>query len=349
MSYIEFEDVKRLHQPYMDPIQRGPHWKPAHYNNAEGNMKRAFLATTKAALLWTPVVHYWSNMTLLSKFYEWPKGRAEYNIFLREVFRVPRFWKDLGNKLTFETLALGVDTGLKLAAWQYVYGGTWSPAEYADYNAFKNIFSALLATIPTCWTAVPLEMARRSYYADLTWPLEMRRGYKSPLNALMRIPFEEGPSYLFKGAFPIIARDFMFYSFFFATYSWIKNKLFFFWVYHDFSYEYMKFLMMAGAWTFACFVSYPCHFAREMVDLWPKERGGHCTWKNNYRVAITWIFENTDILFTNYFANYGTYMMKKGVPIFIAFWIADNLGMFTNVSESQLGLEQAFPLFLETA
>ncbi len=28
----------------------------------------------------------------------------------------------------------------------------------------------------------------------------------------------------------------------------------------------------------ASFVSYPAYFVREMVDIWPKERGGHCTW-----------------------------------------------------------------------
>lgn len=154
------------------------------------------------------------------------------------------------------------------------------------------------------------------------------------MNALVRIPFEEGPSYLFKGGTPIIARDFMFYSFFFATYAWLKNKMFFFWVYNDFSYEYCKTIMMTISWFSACFVSYPCFFAREMVDLWPKERGGHCTWKNNYKVAISWMFENTDILFTNFWGNYMTFMAKKGVPIFISFWIADNMGMFTNCADS---------------
>jgi len=104
-------------------------------------------------------------------------------------------------------------------------------------------------------------MARRAYYADKTWPIELRRNYRSPLSALARIPFEEGPSYLFKGGSPIIARDFLFFSFYFSTYAWLKNKLFFFWVYNDFSYDYMKFLMMGFSWFAACMVSYPAFFA----------------------------------------------------------------------------------------
>lgn len=126
----------------------------------------------------------------------------------------------------------------------------------------------------------------------------------------------------------------MFFSFFFSSYSWLKNKMFFFWVYNDFSYEYCKLLMMGFSWVGATFTSYPFYFAREMVDLWPKERGGHCTWQNNYRVAMSWVLYNQDIFFTNFFSGYFNYMAKKGVPVFIAFWIADNLGMFSNISDS---------------
>jgi hypothetical protein len=118
-----------------------------------------------------------------------------------------------------------------------------------------------LAALPTCWTAVPFEMANRAYYADKTWPLEYRRNYKSPLNALIRIPFEEGPSYLFKGTLPIVYRDLIFFSYLFSIYAWLKNKLFFFWVYNDFSYNHMKFLMLSFTWVSATFASYPAFFA----------------------------------------------------------------------------------------
>lgn len=106
---------------------------------------------------------------------------------------------------------------------------------------------------------------------------------------------------------------------------------------------------MGTSWAIATLVAYPCYFAREMVDIWPKERGGHCTWQNNYRVAVSWIFQNTDILFTNFFGNYATWMLRRGVPVFLAFWIADNLGMFSNVADATIGIENVFPNFLESA
>lgn len=246
-------------------------------------MKNALYATTTALVMHQPVLHFCRHAQLLNKFYEWPKNTSEANIFFREVFRLPDFWKELGKKMTFGFVQYGFDIGAKLSLWQYFYGGTWSAGEFADWNAFKYVWAGCAAALPTSWTAVPLEMASRAYYADKTWPIEMRRGYRSPLNALARIPFEEGPSYLFKGGLPIVARDFMFFSFFFTTYAWFKNKMFFFWVYNDFSYEYCKSIMIVASWAIAISASYPCHFAREMVDLWPKERGGHCTWNNNYR------------------------------------------------------------------
>ncbi len=56
-----------------------------------------------------------------------------------------------------------------------------------------------MAITPTAHLTVPFENARRAYYADKTWPVELRRNYTSPTQALLRIPFEEGPYYLFRG------------------------------------------------------------------------------------------------------------------------------------------------------
>jgi len=33
----------------------------------------------------------------------------------------------MGKKVSFGLVAAGGDTAVKLAAWQYIFGGTWSP------------------------------------------------------------------------------------------------------------------------------------------------------------------------------------------------------------------------------
>ena len=107
---------------------------------------------------------------MLGQFYEWPKTRMEANIFAKEVFRVPNFWKDMFKKISWGLVAAGGDTAVKLSAWQYIYGGTWSPQEFADSNSYKPFICGLVAFGPTAALTVPFENARRAYYADKTWP-----------------------------------------------------------------------------------------------------------------------------------------------------------------------------------
>lgn len=225
-----------------------------------------------------PLRHLHSNATILSHYYELPKNRFEANIFMKEVFRLPDFWRELGKKIMFGHVAAAGSTAVQLATWQSVYGGTWSPQEYADYNSYKHLYCALFAFAPTCWVTIPFENARRAYYADKTWPVELRRNYTSPTQALFRAPFEEGPTFLFRGGSPLALNQFLFWTTYATLYTFHKNKYFFLYLYMEFSYDFIKLLNNAVSFGIASVIAYPFYYAREMVDLWPKERGGHCTW-----------------------------------------------------------------------
>ena len=207
-------------------------------------------------------------------------------------------------RMVFSLVMAGGDTAVKLSAWQYIYGSTWSPNDYADWNSYKHLVCAWCAITPTCWTGIPFENAKRAYYADKTWPAELRRNYTSPTNALLRIPVEEGPYYLMRGGLPIATSQWMFWCTYLTLFTWCKNKFFFLWVYNDFNYDYCKAINMGFSFSVASAVAYPCYYIREMVDLWPKERGGHCTWNNSYRQCFKWCIENMDILGYNYLTNY---------------------------------------------
>lgn len=178
----------------------------------------------------------------------------------------------------FGHVAAAGSTAVQLASWQSVYGGTWSPQEYADYNSYKHLYCALFAFAPTCWVTIPFENARRAYYADKTWPVELRRNYTSPTQALFRAPFEEGPTFLFRGGSPLALNQFLFWTTYATLYTFHKNKYFFLYLYMEFSYDFIKLLNNAVSFGIASVIAYPFYYAREMVDLWPKERGGHCTW-----------------------------------------------------------------------
>jgi hypothetical protein len=133
-----------------------------------------------------------------------------------------------------------------------------------------------------------------------------------------------------------------------TVYTFEKNKFFFLWTYNDFVYNYIKAGMKGIAFSLACCASYPMYFTREMVDIWPKERGGHCTWKNNYRNCAKWMIEYMDQLYFNYLSGMWRWMGRYGFSYFIALWMADNLGMFSNCNESFGSLEVQFPISSES-
>lgn len=289
------------------------------------------------------------NIQVMNQFYEWPRTKSEFNIFFKEVFRLPDFWSELGKKLVFGAVAAGGSSAVQLAFWQHIYGGTWSPQEYADYNSYKHLICSIVAFLPTCSLVVPFENARRAYYADKTWPLELRRNYTSPTQALFRIPFEEGPTFLFRGGFPLAMNQFLFWTTFCTFYTFHKNKYFFMWLYQDFSYDYIKLINMTFSFAVASTVAYPAYFTREMVDLWPKERGGHCTWNNNYRQCFRWMIENMDMMGYNFLSGYWMWVRRYGAIYFGALWMADSMGMMSNSNEGFNSLEVMYPHFAESS
>lgn len=131
-------------------------------------------------------------------------------------------------------------------------------------------------------------------------------------------------------------------------YTFCKNKFFFLWLYQDFNYNYIKAGMFGISFSAATVLAYPFYFTREMVDLWPKERGGHCTWNNSYRQCAKWMIENMDQLYFNYLSNMTVWVRRYGISYFIALWMADNLGMFSNCNESFASLESQFPISSES-
>lgn len=304
-------------------------------------------AVSTGVFLWEPIRHFANHVKILNHHYEWPNSRAEYNIFFKEVFKMNGFWSEMFKKVSFGLVSGGGNMAIKLALWQHIFGGTFSPDEYVDYNMLKNFVPALLVGITTCYLGVPFENARRAYYADKTWPVELRRNYKSPLRALLRIPVEEGPYYLFKGGFPIAMHSFMFWSGFLTMYSWLKNKAYYMWVYNDFGYNYIKTLLLGFSFFFSAMLAYPAYYTREMVDLWPKERGGHCTFNNNYRVCFRWMLDSLEMLYFNFMPGFWMHFLRQGMPTLIALWIADNVGMFSNCLETYNGIEFLQPIQAE--
>lgn len=173
-------------------------------------------------------------------------------------------------------------------------------------------------------------VARKAYFADLTWPAELRKGYRSPLHALLKIPLTEGPLYLFKGGLLIYLGNAFFSSWAFSMYTWLKNKSFFLWVYNDIPYNFCKFCNISIAFGAGSMFGYPFYQLKNMLDNWPKERGGRCTFEGSSWNAFKWLRINYENYTTTLMSGYWLWFRKQGAIFLIAMWLADNYGIFTN-------------------
>ena len=63
-----------------------------------------------AICTYIPAQHIYQSSTVLNMFYEWPKTRQEANIYMKEVFRTPNFWKDMFKKISWGFVSAGGST-----------------------------------------------------------------------------------------------------------------------------------------------------------------------------------------------------------------------------------------------
>lgn len=101
--------------PYEDAYSRTSHWRPAPYNSIWLNWKRGMYCMSTSLMVVEPLRHLHSNVYAMSQFYEYPKTRTEFNIFAKEVLRLPNFWKEMGKKVMFGTVTAAGDSALKLS------------------------------------------------------------------------------------------------------------------------------------------------------------------------------------------------------------------------------------------
>lgn len=115
----------------------------------------------------------------------------------------------------------------------------------------------------------------------------------------------------------------------FYTFDFVKDKASAFWRVGEMPYFPCKVAIAAFSAYLACAFSYPWAVTiREMVDFWPKEKGGVCTWDNNYRKAAVWLYyhDNSTNYYPGFFKNY---FFRQFPWIFTTLYLSDSLGIFS--------------------
>jgi solute carrier family 25 oxoglutarate transporter 11 len=327
--YFELDDIKRRHSPYFD-VYNAFSWIATPENNLSWNYQRGAMAGVLAAAFNETQVLFTENAKLLLKHYERPKGFNQTKTFINEIFKMDNFRKGLKNRLQYAFVIGSTDIAARYSVYRYCNSGWYRPFGSVEVNFYRRIPPALFAALATCWISVPFDIARMAYYADRTFPQELQKGYTSYLNALRRIPFEEGPYFLFKNCFPLLMRNFFQTATMMYSYDWLKDKFgTVTFRMSDFPYALTKSIIAFVSVYFACVFSYPFAVTiKEMVDLWPKEKGGVCTFQGNYRKAAVWLWYHD--FGSNYFPGFmNNYFWRQAPWMFTSLWIADKLGMFT--------------------
>jgi len=327
--YFELDDIKRRHSPYFD-VYNAFSWISTPENNYAWNYQRGAIAGVLGAALNETQILFTENAKLLLKHYERPSGFNQTKTFIKEVLKMDNFRHGIKNRLQYAFVIGSVDIANRLAVYRTCNSGWYRPFGSFEVNYYRRLPGVLFAALATSWISVPFDLAKMAYYADKTFPQELQRGYTSYLNALRRIPFEEGPYFLFKNCFPFLMRNFFQTSTLFFMYDWLKDK--FGGVTYrmsDFPYALTKSIIAFFSVYFACVFSYPWAVTiREMVDLWPKEKGGVCTFQGNYRKAAVWLWYHD--FGSNYFPGFmNNYFWRQAPWMLTSLWIADKLGMFT--------------------
>jgi solute carrier family 25 (mitochondrial oxoglutarate transporter), member 11 len=334
MSLYEIHDIKRDRMPYNanNNYHHRPYWAPAVNNTPLMNLKKSSVCSIIASCIVEPARHIVSALRSLNMVYELPRNTLQSSIFIREAFKTPFFWSELRKKMVYGVVQHSLDAGFKIAIFQYIYGSTWSPRTFTDYNSFKFMILCFGTAFLSGWTMYPLDVARKAYYADQSWPAELRKGYRSPLHALIKIPFSEGPLYLFRGGLPHFFGNFFGFGWLLFNYTWLKDKFFFLWKYHECNYSFCKFWILNFSFAIGALGSQPYFTAKELLDNAPKQRGGQPFFTSGYEacryVKLRWNESQPNLLH-----GYWRWFRSHGAVLYITIWLADSMGLMDNLRE----------------
>lgn len=226
------------------------------------------------------------------------------------------------------------DMGARLFMFRHWVGGYWQSSGSSNVDVWRRFIPALASSLVSCWVVAPFEIANKAYWADLKYPAELRRNYKSPLNALLRLPFDEGFSFLFRNSLPTMAGAFAESLVLFFVTDYFLNWSQYLHFNGGISYPLMKAAAISAGIMASAIVSFPLKYtARRIIELYPSEMGGQ-VYNYHYRKALVSVI-TTD----NHSGNYhglSRYLWVKGPRYFIMLWVAESLGLFKSWKTSFL-------------
>lgn len=330
MSYHSLYDIKRDRLPYTSggQVWIRPTWAPEITNSFYKNIKKSGVFAASAGLVSESVRHITQTFQAINMVYEYPKNSLQWSIYIKEIFKTPLFLTSLRKRLVYSVVQHSLDAGLKVSVFSYVWSGTHSPFSYSDWNTFKMMGASAIAGLMCGWTNYSLEVARRTYNADIQWPEELRKGYRSPLHALLTIPFKEGPYFLFKGGFPHYLGNSVGFFAVMYNYIFLKDKTAWLWRYNEINYNFLKFIILSFSFSFHI-MGQPFFVMKDLYDTLPRARGGKHPFDSTAD-ALRFYKLNFDKMSANLTIGFWRWFKEYGIILYATLWMADSVGMLDN-------------------
>lgn len=342
MAYYPLHDIKRDRLPYATTnYWIRPGWAPEIYNTPIRNIQNIALVTTLSGGVVETLNHLRSHFYTLNHIYESPKNSLQLSIYTREIFKIPKFFSELRKTLVYGSVQHTLDAGFKLSVFHYIWGGTYSPYFFADFNATKQFALSFLSGFLSGWTNYPLAVAREAYKSDIMFPENLRKGFRSPLHALFKIPFVEGPSYLFRGGFLHYMGNSIGFGWTMFVYTHFMDKASYLWRFYGISHDYIKFLVLNLSFGIAAMGTQPFFRMNELLVSGTKERGGSTSFRTTYE-AYRYLKRNWHRQSTNMIAGYWTWFRQYGIILYLSIWNAEKLGFLTNFKADPNMLETTY-------
>ena len=125
----------------------------------------------------------------------------------------------LKHRISFAVLAGSLDIGTRFAVYRWLTAGLYQSFGSVNTEAWRRFAPTMLAALATSWIMAPLEIARKAFHGDRSFPTHLQKGYTSVPQTLVKMAVKE-PYALFKNSLPTFMTSYIQTSFLFGTFDY---------------------------------------------------------------------------------------------------------------------------------